>query len=153
MNILTPCCLKLIKWSLCFKNFKIFYHATPHGRPHLDYGDVVYDKVFNESFHKKLESVQWEAVLAMTVAIRGTNTEKLYKESGLELSQNRRKLPRLGLFYKIYKHHTLPYLRNLIPKSFQSSYSLRATTEIPLFRVKHAFFKRSFFLSTIIELE
>ena len=22
-------------------------------RPHLDYGDVIYDKVFNQSFHKK----------------------------------------------------------------------------------------------------
>ena len=44
----------------------------------------------------------------MTVAIRGTNTWKLYKESGLELSQNRHKLRRSGLFYKIYKHHTPP---------------------------------------------
>ena len=60
-------------------------------RPHLDYGDVVYDKVFNESFHKKLESVQYNAVLAMTSAIRGTNTERLYQELGLESLQNRRK--------------------------------------------------------------
>ena len=27
-------------------------------RPPLDYGDIVYDKVFNESFRKKLESGQ-----------------------------------------------------------------------------------------------
>ena len=26
-------------------------------RPHLDYGDIVYDRAFNESFHKNLESV------------------------------------------------------------------------------------------------
>ena len=25
-------------------------------RPHLDYGDIIYDKTFNESFHAKLES-------------------------------------------------------------------------------------------------
>ena len=53
-------------------------------RPHLDYGDVIYDKVFNHSFHKKLESVQYNAALSMTGAIRGTNTEKLYQELGLE---------------------------------------------------------------------
>ena len=26
-------------------------------RPHLDYGDIIYDKAFNESFHAKLESL------------------------------------------------------------------------------------------------
>ena len=27
-------------------------------RPHLDYGDVIYDETFNESFHAKLEPLQ-----------------------------------------------------------------------------------------------
>ena len=27
-------------------------------RPHLDYGDVIYDRAFNESFHQRLESIQ-----------------------------------------------------------------------------------------------
>ena len=48
-------------------------------RSHLDYGDIVYDKVFNESFHKKLEFIQYNAVLATTTAIQGTNTEKIIK--------------------------------------------------------------------------
>ena len=30
-------------------------------RPHLDYGEIIYDKVFNESFHSKLESLQYNA--------------------------------------------------------------------------------------------
>ena len=120
-------------------------------RPHLDYGDVVYDKVFNESFHKKLESVQYNAVLAMTSAIRGTNTERLYQELGLESLQNRRKFWRSCLFYKIYKDHTPLYLDNLIPKNFQSSFFLRATKAISLFRVKHEFVKSSFSPSKIIE--
>ena len=89
-------------------------------RPHLDYGDVIYEKVFNQSFHKKLESVQYNAALAMTGAILETNTtKKLYQELGLESLQNRRKLRSLCLFYKIYKHHTQPYLHNLIPKLFK----------------------------------
>ena len=27
-------------------------------RPHVDYGDIIYDKTFNQSFHAKLESLQ-----------------------------------------------------------------------------------------------
>ena len=46
-------------------------------RPHLDYCDVIYDKIFNESWHKKLEFAQYNVVLAITGAIRGTDTEKL----------------------------------------------------------------------------
>ena len=57
-------------------------------RPHLDYIDVAYDKVFNESFHKKLESVQYNFALAMTGAIRGAKTEMLYQKLGLKSLQN-----------------------------------------------------------------
>ena len=28
-------------------------------RPHLNYGDIIYDKLFNEPFHAKLESLQY----------------------------------------------------------------------------------------------
>ena len=46
-------------------------------RPHLDYYDVIYGKIFNESWHKKLESAQYNAALAIAGAIRGTNTMKI----------------------------------------------------------------------------
>ena len=26
-------------------------------RPHLDYGDIIYDEVYNETFHEKLECI------------------------------------------------------------------------------------------------
>ena len=26
-------------------------------RPHLDYGDIIYDQTFNESFHQRIESI------------------------------------------------------------------------------------------------
>ena len=26
-------------------------------RPHLDYGDMIYDEAYNERFHQKLESI------------------------------------------------------------------------------------------------
>ena len=47
-------------------------------RPHLDYGAVIYNRAFNESFQNKLESVQYNAAIAITVAIRGSSKEKLY---------------------------------------------------------------------------
>ena len=53
-------------------------------RPHLDYGDIVYDKPNNETFINKIEKAQYEAALAITGAIRGTSREKLYTELGLE---------------------------------------------------------------------
>ena len=38
-------------------------------RPHLGYGDVIYDLAFNESFHQRLESIQYNAVIAITRTI------------------------------------------------------------------------------------
>ena len=58
--------------------------------PHLDYGDIIYDKAFNESFHAKLESLQYNATLTITGAIRGSSTEKIYEELSLESLKSRR---------------------------------------------------------------
>ena len=51
---------------------------------HLDYGDIIYDQAFNSSFHQKIESLQGNASLAITGAIRGMLREKIYQELGLE---------------------------------------------------------------------
>ena len=61
-------------------------------KPHLDNSDIVYDQSTNDSFCKKLESVQYNAALAITGTIKGTSQGKLYKEVGLELLKLRRKL-------------------------------------------------------------
>ena len=55
--------------------------------PHLDYGDVIYDQHYNNSFHQNLESAQYNGVLAITGAIRGSSREKLYQEWGPESLQ------------------------------------------------------------------
>ena len=52
--------------------------------PHLNYGNIVYDQAFNESFHKDLECIQYNAAITITEAIRGTSSEKLLQELGLE---------------------------------------------------------------------
>ena len=56
-------------------------------RSHLDYGDMIYDEAYNETFHQKLESIQYNACLALSGAIRGSLREKLYHELGLESLQ------------------------------------------------------------------
>ena len=49
-------------------------------RPHLDYGDIIYDQAYNVSFQQKIESIQYNAAVAITGAIRGTSKEKLFEE-------------------------------------------------------------------------
>ena len=68
-------------------------------RPHLDYGDIIYDQAYNESFHQKLESKQYKAALAITGAIRGTSRAKLYQELGLESLQKQRWYRKLCYFF------------------------------------------------------
>ena len=58
-------------------------------RPHLDYGDVIYDEAYNETFHQKLESIQYIACLARSGAIRRSSREKRYQELGLNSLQHR----------------------------------------------------------------
>ena len=41
-------------------------------RPHLDYGNILYDQVYNVSFHQKLESIRECTCLATNRDIRGT---------------------------------------------------------------------------------
>ena len=38
-------------------------------RPHLDYGDIIYDKPNNESFKNKIENIQYKTCIAITGAI------------------------------------------------------------------------------------
>ena len=58
-------------------------------RPHLDYGNMIYDEAYNETFHQKFESIQCNVFLSLSGAIRGSSIEKLYHELGLESLQHR----------------------------------------------------------------
>ena len=59
-------------------------------RLHLDYGDIIYDQTFNQCFHQRTESIQYNAAIAKAGAIRGASFEKLYQELGLESLRSRR---------------------------------------------------------------
>ena len=117
---------------------------------HLDYCDIIYDEVFNNSFHQKIESLKYNAALAFTGAIRGTSREKSYQELGLESLQQRRWYRKLCLFFKIYKNQCSKHLFDIIPQS-NCQYRTRNAQNIPHINVKHQLFKNSYFPSTIIE--
>ena len=119
-------------------------------RPYLDYGDVIYDEGYNEAFHKILESIQYNAWLALSRTIRGSSREKLYQELGLESLQRRRWYRKLSLFYKIFKERKPVYFFNLTPTKILN-YNTRNTDKITLFRTKHNFFKNYLFSSTVTE--
>ena len=90
-------------------------------RPHLDYGDVIYDQLNLPSLTNKIESVQYNAALAITGPIRGTSKEKLCQELGFESLKDRRWLRQLCYLYKIVNTKQPAYLYDLIPPFQRSS--------------------------------
>ena len=122
-------------------------------RLHLDYADVICDQHYNNCFHQKLESIQYNAALAITDAIRGSSREKPCEELGLESLQQRRWFKRLFFcyFFKITKVHFPKYLLDKIPTP-RTAYRTRNNIDnILRLNVKHTFFKNSFFSSIVIE--
>ena len=90
-------------------------------RPHPNYGDTIYDQAYNASFHLKLDSIQYNALLAITGAIRGASKEKLYDELALETLEKRRLYRKLCCFFKIFRYKCSKYLFNIILTSVSTS--------------------------------
>ena len=122
----------------------------PFIRPHLDYGDIIYESAYNVSFQQKVESTHYNAALAITGVIRGTSKEKLFQGLCLESLQHRRWYRKLCCFYKVLKDWCPKYLYDIITK-LTRPYSTRNANDIPHFKVKRSFFKNTFFPSVIIE--
>ena len=99
-------------------------------RPYLDYGDIIYEQTFNSSFHEKIESIQYNASLAITRAIRGTSREKIYNELGFESLHARQWYRKLCYFYKFYVFKQPEYLFNLIPVR-TPNYRTRNADDVP----------------------
>ena len=83
--------------------------------PHLVYGDILYDETFNNSFHERLEWIQYNAAVAITGAVRGSSRGTIYQELGFKSLQEQRWYRKLCLFFKIIKNQSLKYLFELIP--------------------------------------
>ena len=104
-----------------------------------------------KSFHKMLESVPYHAALAIARALRGSSREKYCQELGFESLKLRRWYQKLCLFFilKIQNgHHS--YLFDTIPKVLSRPVT-RNHNNLPLFKVKHEYFRYVPFPSTVIE--
>ena len=115
-------------------------------RPHLDYGDIIYHQPNNRSLFQpnfKIESIQYQTALVVTVTMHGTSQTKLYNELGIESVKLKQWFWRLCYFFKIQSSSLPQYLNYVIPKP-----SLRYTTRFPLFpnfKVRTELFRNSFF--------
>ena len=117
----------------------------------LDYGAIIFNRPKNESFcKKKIESVQYNAALAIAGTIQGTPREKMYKELGLKTLKSRRWLKKLCCFYKIKNNGSPSYLAKLIP-SESHFYNTRNTKNITTYSFRTDVFKYSFSPWTISE--
>ena len=97
-----------------------------------------------------METIQYNAALAITGVIRDSSREKLYQELGLEALQQRRWYRKLCCFYEILKSQSTKSLYSIIP-THNMSYRTKRCNKILAIDVKHDFFKKTFFPSTIIE--
>ena len=104
-------------------------------RSYLDFADVFYDQP-NKTFFDKIESIQYNAALAITGAIRGSSKEKLYQELGLEYLSSRRWLRRLSLFYNILNSKSPSYMYNIIPSVNRFLNTLLKITLVSVYSAK-----------------
>ena len=135
--------IKRLRFSLPRHTLLDIYRAFV--RPHLDYGDVLYDNPGNSVFSQRIESVQYNAALAITGCIRGTSREKLYCELGLESLADRRYCRRMLFFYKIFNGQAPSYLTKYLPTQTDVTYSFRSRQPVRHLTVRTERFQNSFF--------
>ena len=109
-------------------------------KPHLDYGDIIYDRAYNTSFHQNIESIQYNAAQfnAITGAVKGTSREKLYQELGFESLQQRRWYRQLCCLFKIINNKSPIYIFQPVPSPNTRYFSLNSE-KISQLRAKHDF--------------
>ena len=124
----------------------------------IDDDDENYDEFFNfndedQNFKdvklnfrmKTLESLQYQAALAVTGAWKGTSTDKIYKELGWESLHHRRCFRRITQFFKIMKGLTPQYLLDPIPMPRRHLFGRHTTNDLYKFRCRNRRFQNSFY--------
>ena len=113
-------------------------------RPHLGYGDLIYDQANNEVLCQQIMTVQYNASLAITDAIKGTSRLKLYNEIGWESVKIRQWFRKSYAFYKIKSTGLSSYLFDLIPKSSHMN-NTRSLEDVATLYSRTNIFKYFFF--------
>ena len=128
---------------------------TMHVRSILDYCDFIFhipELIGNFSTDinlsnqmKILESLQYQAGLAVTGMWQGTNRDKVYEELGWESLHLRRWIRRLTVFYKIMTGLTPQYLRDPVPPPRSHLYGTSSTNDLHPMRCRTQRFQNSFY--------
>ena len=100
-------------------------------RPLLEYADVVLDNCTKYEVNA-LEKIQVEAARVVTGATKLVSLDMLYRETGWETLESRRKNHKPYLYYKMTNNITPTYLSSLIPPLVENTtvYGLRNATNI-----------------------
>ena len=138
--------LRALKYVLSRSSLERIYISFI--RPLLEYGDVVWDNCTQQQ-KSDVESVQTEAARIITGATKYCSIDKLYQEIDIERLENRRKMHKLQLLYKMKHNLTPSYLTGLIPQPVQTRYNLRNPDQIPLIHCNTQLYRDSFLPSTI----
>ena len=118
-----------------------------------DYADVISDKPNNMNIYDKIESLQYDAALAITGVIRGSSKENLYQELGFEYLSSRRLFRKLCLFYKIVVNKLPNYFLIYVATSNQSYQTRRSSDKILYMWCRKEYFTSSFFPCTVKEYD
>ena len=93
---------------------------------------------------RTLESIQYQAALAVTGAWKGTSTIKIYMELGWESLHHRRYFRRITQFYKIMNGLTPKYLLDPIPMPRRHFFGRHITNDLYEFHHRNKRFLHSF---------
>ena len=97
-------------------------------RPVLEYGSVLFDNC-SVCDSIKIESCQRTAALICTGALRRTETKLLFEYLGWDSLENRRKIFKTSLFYKIIHNQTPSYLSRNVTFKQPQTHTLRNTRQ------------------------
>ena len=106
--------MRKLKFKLDRKSLEIIY--TAFIRPILEYGDVIWDNCAQYE-KNEIEKIQLEAARIATGTTKLISINTLYKETGWETLEKRRKNHKLTLFFKMSTNVSPSYLSSLVPQS------------------------------------
>ncbi|XP_060593627.1 uncharacterized protein LOC132748097 [Ruditapes philippinarum] len=116
--------MRRLKFTLDKKSLEVIY--TSFIRPFLEYADVIWN---NCSMAEKdiLDKIQNECARIVSGATKLVSLDKLQQEVNWSSLEERRRVHRLILFYKMINGLAPEYLTNLVPPNIgsTSSYNLR----------------------------
>ena len=140
-------CLRNYKYKLNRKSLETMYKSFI--LPHFDYADIIWDNC-TETQSNLLENMHLEAIRIIIGAVKGTNHQKMYEESGFCSLKERRRRHKLTQYHKIVNGLCPEYLQSLLPPlvSELNPYHRWRPLERTVPRRRTELFRPSFFPST-----